>query len=162
MVLHPDIYFAASIRGGRDDAGLYRQLIDHLGTFGTVLTEHIGDHTLTVTGEKDLPDPEIHRRDMDWLTRAQVVVGEVTQTSTGTGYEIGRIVERNLWVPPHLKKKMLLLYREQSDRRLSAMIGGGVTERQHLDNFQLSRYTEVGQAKSVISTFFSTLGYYQK
>ena len=36
------IYFAASIRGGRDDVELYRELIDYMQTFGKVLTEHIG------------------------------------------------------------------------------------------------------------------------
>jgi 2'-deoxynucleoside 5'-phosphate N-hydrolase len=155
MTFSPDIYFAASIRGGRNDVVLYQGLIAHLQTFGTVLTEHIADHTLTVTGEKDLPDEVIYRRDMGWLTRSQVIVGEVTQPSLGVGYEIGRAVERNLWVPPHLRKRILLLYREQPDRRLSAMIGGGTMETHMKDNFQLSRYTDLPQAKNILSTFFS-------
>ncbi len=37
------IYFAGSIRGGREDASLYLQIIDYLKTFGEVLTEHVGD-----------------------------------------------------------------------------------------------------------------------
>lgn len=36
-----EIYFAASIRGGRDDVALYSELIKHLGKYGKVLTEHL-------------------------------------------------------------------------------------------------------------------------
>jgi hypothetical protein len=35
------IYFAGSIRGGREDAALYLEIIEYLKTFGEVLTEHI-------------------------------------------------------------------------------------------------------------------------
>ena len=36
------IYFAGSIRGGRDEKDNYLKLINHLATFGEVLTEHVG------------------------------------------------------------------------------------------------------------------------
>ncbi|WP_191987376.1 hypothetical protein [Companilactobacillus jidongensis] len=42
------IYFAASIRGGRDDVKIYKQLIDFLKQDNQVLTEHIGDYSLSV------------------------------------------------------------------------------------------------------------------
>jgi len=35
------IYFAGSIRGGRDDKELYLEIINLLGKYGKVLTEHI-------------------------------------------------------------------------------------------------------------------------
>lgn len=37
------IYFCGSIRGGRDDAALYKCIIDQLKQYGEVLTEHVGD-----------------------------------------------------------------------------------------------------------------------
>ena len=37
------IYFAGSIRGGRDDAVVYEAMITWLRSFGEVLTEHVGD-----------------------------------------------------------------------------------------------------------------------
>lgn len=40
------IYFCGSIRGGRDDAALYKRIIDQLKQYGEVLTEHIGDPNL--------------------------------------------------------------------------------------------------------------------
>jgi hypothetical protein len=46
------IYFAGSIRGGRQDVKLYRSLIAHLGeSYGTVLTEHVGLASLQSMGE---------------------------------------------------------------------------------------------------------------
>ena len=47
-VLH--IYFAASIRAGRGDAGIYAKLVDLLRNFGTVLTEHVGSSKLGIEG----------------------------------------------------------------------------------------------------------------
>jgi hypothetical protein len=35
------IYFAGSIRGGRDDAALYLRIVEDLKAYGTVLTEHV-------------------------------------------------------------------------------------------------------------------------
>ena len=46
-----NIYFAASIRGGRDQAEIYAQICELLSQHGTVLTEHIGDTSLTSSGE---------------------------------------------------------------------------------------------------------------
>jgi 2'-deoxynucleoside 5'-phosphate N-hydrolase len=45
------IYFAGSIRGGRDDVNLYFEIIDYLKSFGEVLTEHVGDNSLSSNGE---------------------------------------------------------------------------------------------------------------
>jgi nucleoside 2-deoxyribosyltransferase len=87
------IYFAGSIRGGREDAELYLKIIEHLKTCGEVLTEHIGNKNLSQAGEDGPNDRYIHDRDMDWIREADVLVAEVTQTSLGVGYEIGRAVE---------------------------------------------------------------------
>lgn len=44
------IYFAASIRGGRNDVELYRELIHYMQSHGEVLTEHIGWDCLEPSG----------------------------------------------------------------------------------------------------------------
>ena len=36
------IYFAGSIRGGRQDKDIYAEIIKHLSALGVVLTEHVG------------------------------------------------------------------------------------------------------------------------
>ena len=110
------IYFAGSIRGGRDDADLYLKIIDHLKSFGDILTEHVGDNALTASGENLMDDISIHERDMDWLIDSDIIVAEVSNPSLGVGYEIGRAIEYN--------KKILCLYRKKDKKRLSAMISG--------------------------------------
>jgi 2'-deoxynucleoside 5'-phosphate N-hydrolase len=110
------IYFAGSIRGGRDDREIYRSIIKILAGYGEVLTEHIGAEGLTPEGEENLSDHEIYSRDLEWLSSCDIVVAEVTNPSLGVGFEIAKAME---W-----KKRVLCLYREQPGKRLSAMIAG--------------------------------------
>jgi hypothetical protein len=109
------IYFAGAIRGGRDDWSIYTQIIALLGEYGIVLTEHIGDSTLSVTGE-EFADRYIHDRDLTWLRSCDWLVAEVTRPSLGVGYEIGKASE---W-----GKQIICLYRSAVTPNLSAMIGG--------------------------------------
>ena len=106
------IYFAGSIRGGREDADRYYEIINHLKKYGEVLTEHVGIDSLTHKGENTLNDIQIHDRDMNWLLSSDIIIAEVTNPSLGVGYEIGS------------KKKVVCLFYTKSDNRLSAMIAG--------------------------------------
>ena len=105
------IYFAGSIRGGRDDWAVYKDIIRLLSEFGDVLTEHIGNSELSVTGE-DLLDRDIHDRDLQWLASCDVLVAEVTRPSLGVGYEIAKASD---WDKP-----ILCIYRPSVTPRLSA------------------------------------------
>lgn len=109
------IYFAGSIRAGRDDVPVYEEIIRHLAQHGTVLTEHVGDYRLSIHGQSDLTDTFIHDRDVDWLLSSDVVVAEVTVPSLGVGYEIGTAVQRGI--------PTIALYRGVPGR-VSAMISG--------------------------------------
>ena len=109
------IYFAGSIRGGRNDAEIYSQIIEFLQGYGEVLTEHVGKKDLNAMGESTLSDKQIHDRDINWLLESDLMVAEVTNPSLGVGYEIGRAIEN--------KKKIICLYRK-SPKKLSAMIAG--------------------------------------
>ena len=123
------IYFAGSIRAGRQDVELYRELIACIGRYGAVLTEHVGDDDLESVGEKMMSDAEIHDRDMDWLAGSDAVVAEVTTPSLGVGYEIASAIA--------LAKPILCLYRPQQGRTLSAMIAGSpavtIVQYRHLE-----------------------------
>ena len=132
------IYFAGSIRGGREDAALYLKIIEYLKSFGEVLTEHIGDLNLSEHGDDGPNDRFIHNRDMDWLQSADVLIAEVTTVSMGVGYEIGRAVESG--------KKVLCLFRPNSGKNLSAMIAGS-------PDLELVEYKNLEVAKSVIDSF---------
>ena len=82
------IYFAGSIRGGRNDVYVYNKIINHLKNYGDVLTEHVGSDSLTSTGENSLNDVQIHDRDIEWLKSSDIIIAEVTNPSLGVGYEI--------------------------------------------------------------------------
>lgn len=132
------IYFCGSIRGGRQDAKLYRRLIEELKNYGTVLTEHIGaeamDHTKT--------DRQIHDEDMAWLQESDVVIAEVTTPSLGVGYEIGRAIE--------MGKPVFCLYRPQENRRASAMIKGS-------PKLEFVEYNSMAEATEYLEAFFNNI-----
>ena len=132
------IYFAGSIRGGREDAALYLQIIEYLKTFGEVLTEHIGDPNLSDVGDDGPTDRYIHDRDLEWLQSSDVLVAEVTTVSMGVGYEIGRAVESG--------KRVLCLFRPDSGKNLSAMISG-------CPGLKLVNYNNLNDVQKMISEF---------
>lgn len=134
------IYFAGAIRGGRTDAALYRELIRFLGTFGQVLTEHVGDPTLSEKGDDGPDDRYIHDRDMAWMKACDLIVAEVTVPSLGVGYELG-------WACA-MGKPVLSLYRPDAGKRLSAMIAGS-------KSIVTAEYETVDQAREIIKRFFS-------
>ncbi|MEZ5198226.1 MAG: nucleoside 2-deoxyribosyltransferase [Bacteroidales bacterium] len=134
-----NIYFAGSIRGGREDVDLYSRIIRHLQTYGEVLTEHVADPELLGQGEQGLSDQEIHDRDMDWLRQSDVIVADVTVPSLGVGYEVRAASE--------LKKNVLCLYRPQQDRRLSAMISG-------CPDIKIRNYKRIDDAIEIVNEFF--------
>jgi 2'-deoxynucleoside 5'-phosphate N-hydrolase len=136
------IYFAGSISGGRGDVETYRDIIAYLKNFGEVLTEFIGNTSLSSLGEGDLNDKFIHDRDMDWLLRADVLVAEVTTPSLGVGYEIGRALENG--------KKILCLYRKIDGKRISAMIKGA-------HGIDVRQYNDLEDVKGYVKKFFECL-----
>ena len=111
-----NIYFSGSIRGGRDDAHIYKEIILYLKKFGRVLTEHIGDESLKSTGEISKDNQAIHDRDLELLLESDVVIAEVTNPSLGVGYEIAKAIE--------YKKKVFCIYRNIDNKPISAMILG--------------------------------------
>ncbi len=110
------IYFAGSIRGGRQDVGRYHELIAYIQSFGTVLTKHVGDIHLTESGDDGTDDTAIHDRDMAWLKCCDLVIAEITIPSLGVGYELGWACAMN--------KPILCVYRPGHGKKISAMIMG--------------------------------------
>ena len=133
------IYFAGSIRGGRDDADLYLKIIDYLKQYGTVLTEHVGDKNIKLLGEDSIKDKEIHNRDLNWVLESDVIVAEVSTASLGVGYEIGRAIENG--------KRVLCLSRQKDGERISAMIAGS-------PDVTYVEYQTLEDIKKIIDKFF--------
>jgi nucleoside 2-deoxyribosyltransferase len=110
------IYFAGSIRGGRNDKEKYKQIIECLKEYGTVLTEHIGLDSLTSNGQTQFSEERIYRQDTDWVRESDIVIAEVTQVSLGVGYELG--------FAESLGKRVICLFDTSSEKSLSAMVRG--------------------------------------
>lgn len=136
------IYFAGSIRGGRENRDLFHSLIQYLENKGIVLTEHIGEASLSAAGEKEEDNFLIHRRDMEWLLAADAVVAEASTPSLGVGYEIGRALEN--------RKPVLCLYRKGSPKKLSAMLAGS-------PDLTVVTYSELQEALDAIDVFFNNI-----
>lgn len=135
------IYFAGSIRGGREDKELYMEIIKLLSRYGVVLTEHIGNQDLTASGEDRSSSTYIYERDMQWLNDADVVVAEVTTASLGVGYEVAKAENH---------KPVLCLYREGGEKRLSAMIQGS-------PHLTVATYSVLDDLGRIFDTFFEKI-----
>ena len=109
------VYFAGSIRGGRADADLYKRLIRYIQQRHIVLTEHVGDLSLSKTeGLKDR-DVAIYEQDTAWLRESDVVIAECTTPSLGVGYELAYAEKY---------KKPVHIFYDKSRANLSAMLTG--------------------------------------
>ncbi len=86
--MNKKVYFAGSIRGGRADAGLYRSIIEYIQKTDTVLTEHVGDLSLSVLERGRSKDALIWAQDTGWLKESDLVIAECTNPSLGVGYEL--------------------------------------------------------------------------
>ena len=108
------VYFAGSIRGGRDDVELYGRIIRYIQQKNIVLTEHIASPDLYAT-EKDKSDEEIYDEDMSWLRESDLVIAECTHPSLGVGYELG-------FAEAH--SKLCYIFYDKNRAYLSAMLTG--------------------------------------
>ena len=109
------IYFAGSIRGGRNDANLYKRIIEFIQREHIVLTEHVGDLSLSKTeGMKDR-DVAIYEQDTAWLRESDLVIAECTTPSLGVGYELAYAEKEH---------KPVHIFYDKSRTSLSAMLTG--------------------------------------
>ena len=135
-----NIYFCGSIRGGRDLASTYAEMIAMLGSYGRVLTEHLGSDEVIEAKDRVLSDKEIHDRDLQWIVESDLLVAEVTVPSLGVGYEIGRAIE--------MGKPVLCLFQQDSEYTISAMISGS-------DSVEMNYYKSLEEVKDTFDAFFS-------
>ena len=135
------IYFAGSIRGGRNEEEIYFKIINYLANFGEVVTEHVG-HKNIEKDEIKKSDQYIFERDVSWLKTSDIMVADVTVPSLGVGYEIG--FSETLGIP------ILCLYNPKNKKSLSAMISGN-------KNLVWKEYNSVEEAQLLIKEFISSI-----
>ena len=132
------VYFAGSIRGGRSDAALYRDMIDHINKTAYVLTVHVGKKQ-GVELEKDMTDRDIYEQDTAWIRECDLVIAECTCPSLGVGYELA--------YAEHQKKPCHILYRA-NEVRLSAMLAGD-------PYYEIHPYSDHEEVFSILDTILS-------
>ncbi len=111
------IFFAGSIRGGRQLIPIYQYIIRFLKTRGfTVISEHVAAEGLEKV-EAKLTEQEIYEKDANWIEESDLAVAEITVPSIGVGYEICHAVKH--------KKPVLCLY--EAGAKASAMVLGNTT-----------------------------------
>lgn len=130
------VYFAGSIRGGREDAGLYHRLIQYIQKDNIVLTEHIGDLSLSKT--ESLGDSAIYEQDTAWLRESDLVIAECSTPSLGVGYELAYAEAHG--IPVHI-------FYNHSRAQLSAMLKGD-------SYFQIHPYTREEEIYPLLDTIF--------
>ena len=82
------IYFAGAIRAGRKKVYDYAKMVEQFEKCGgEVLTKHVADSNLSVTGENMSPK-EIYERDIKWLKECDIIFADITVASLGVGYEL--------------------------------------------------------------------------
>ncbi len=91
-----DIYFAASIRGGRKFLENYKKIVAYLSEGGhRVLTEHIVLDNV-IEHESQYTASEIFNRDIDWLNNSSCLIADVSNPSLGVGYEICHALNKKI------------------------------------------------------------------
>lgn len=131
------IYFAGSIRGGRQDAELYQKVIAILKERNQVLTEHVGNLSLSVVENKG--DEAIYEQDTACLRECDVVIAECTQPSLGVGYELA-------YAEAH-GKEIHIFYRP-NEANLSAMLSGN-------RRFHIHKYVDEAEILEQVKTLIS-------
>ncbi|MFT6361251.1 MAG: nucleoside 2-deoxyribosyltransferase [Candidatus Paceibacteria bacterium] len=133
------IYFAGSIRGGRDDKDNYKKIIDQLKEYGVVLTEHIGLASLSDEGQVQFTEEQIYTQDVNWIKESDIVVVEATQPSLGVGYELG--------LSEALGKRVVCFFNTSSGKSLSAMVRGN-------NNYEIHDYQVLDEIPNILENIF--------
>src|SRR5450759_3975087 len=115
------IYFSGAITGGRGDVPLYRRIVETLESAGhRVLAGVVTAMDITAAGEA-IDNVAIFQRDLEWIREVAesggILVAEVSQPSTGVGYEIATARYR-YGIP------VICLYRPAYTKRCTAMVSG--------------------------------------
>jgi nucleoside 2-deoxyribosyltransferase len=111
------IFFAGSIRGGRQLIPMYYHIIRFLKDHKyTILSEHVASEALEMVEEK-MSEQEIYEKDATWIEESDIVIAEITVPSIGVGYEICHAVRH--------RKPVLCVYQEGA--KASAMVLGNTT-----------------------------------
>ena len=136
------IYFSGALRASSNDWHTYGQLIEHLKKHGKVLTQHFNHGVFAIGKSNGMSDEEIFELYMNLIEKADVFVQEVSTPSIGVGFETAKAQQ--------LEKPILCLYKPNSARKLSVVLGGN-------KHITLKTYSTVQEAFGQINSFFEEI-----
>ena len=131
------IYCAGAIRGDTKYRKSLMEIIEYVKILGhTALSEFNESFKVSVP----LTDKEIFKRDIKWLERSQLVIADVSGTSTGVGFEISYALFK-------LQKPVLAIANEKSES-VSALVKGC-----NSNLLTFKSYSDFEELKKIISSF---------
>jgi nucleoside 2-deoxyribosyltransferase len=114
------VYLACTVRGDRSGVLAGRAICERLLQHGhEVLTTHLLADDVE-RAESELTEPEVFLRDIDWLSRCDVLVAEASGSSYGVGFEVGYVLGR----AAHTGQRVVLVYDRNRRQAISRLITG--------------------------------------
>lgn len=114
------IYLACTVRGERGGVRAGRAICERLQHHGhEVLTTHLLADDVE-HAESALTESDVYRRDLDWLSRCDVLVAEASGSSYGVGFEVGYVLGR----ARETGQRVLLVYDAARRGAVSRLVSG--------------------------------------
>lgn len=114
------IYLACTVRGDRGGVVAGRAICARLQHHGhEVLTTHLLADDVE-SAESALTERDVFERDLDWLSRCDVLVAEASGSSYGVGFEVGYVLGR----AAQSGQRVVLLYNTERRHAVSRLITG--------------------------------------
>lgn len=115
-----NIYLACTVRGDRTALQSTRAVASTITDLGhTLLTSHLLEDGVD-DAESTLTEREVFERDLDWLSKADLLIAEASGSSFGVGFEVGYF----LATTTDPVRRALLLYDAARRGQVSRLIVG--------------------------------------
>jgi 2'-deoxynucleoside 5'-phosphate N-hydrolase len=138
-----NVYFACSITGGRQDAGVYQIIVEAMQAAGHEVPTALLACEKVVEMEIVIEPEEVYTRDVAWIDNCDALVAEVSTPSHGAGYEIAYAL--------HTGKPVLCVHR--ANVTVSKMLTGNTNT-----NITIRSYQSDTEAAQVVIDFLNALG----
>jgi nucleoside 2-deoxyribosyltransferase len=142
------IYLACTVRGDRGGVAAGRVICERLQQHGhEVLTTHLLADDVN-DAESQLSEAQVYRRDLEWLSRCDVLIAEASRSSYGVGFEVGYVLGR----ARDTGQRVLLLYDVARRHAVSRLITGNCDEA-----CETFAYASVAELAAFIDQRFQTI-----
>ena len=137
-----NVYFACSITGGRQDAGVYQVIVAAMQTAGHEIPTALLASEKVIDLEIVVEPEDVYTRDVAWIDNCDALVAEVSTPSHGVGYEISYALQRG--------KPVLCVHR--SGVLVSKMLTGNTHT-----NISVKSYQSDEEAAQIVIDFLKAL-----